>query len=577
MQVHTTSKSVAEAQARIDDEVALLKLQTCALLTQRNALSPVSRLPHEILATVFLYQAYSFYQDPRYPNIWGAPPWANVSYVCRHWRAVALNCPSLWSFLFVFPPRWTEELLSRSKTVPLRIHVTQGRWARKEMVFVEKVTTDVTRIQDLRLKLPCNLAEEVFAKLSASAPLLHTLRLLVTKTGAESVLVPDTLFNRETPALQTLELYYCHIPWSTPIFTTLTTLRLCNLASPSLPTMTELLAILRHMPDLAHLYLEDAFSSANDILANQHSILSECLDLPHLSRLALVAPFSAVVAFLSNVAIPLKAELRLWSRGTLDDTESYTPLYPLLERRFNVTSDLGPVIRTLNIKTTSRGVGFVLSTSERDCDVPFYSVHGQYHLHEDWDRGISLKLDIEFNLRLPGDQDRLIGDICRTIPMVHLRTLVHFSSINVFDNLSSYFLKTTFGTLQELRFIRLIHLSMRNWVAALTPGLCRERSGVENVEDIFASALAELQVIAVTFGHGCRRRDLEDCEGTAWCLRRALARRKAKGYALKKLVIVDSGYVSDAQVEKLRTVVDEVDWDGYIQPAISISSSDGDD
>ncbi|KAF9230056.1 hypothetical protein BU15DRAFT_84103 [Melanogaster broomeanus] len=325
--METTSKSaIAEAQARIDDEVALLKLPICALLTRRNALSPVSRLPHEILVTIFLYQAYSFYQDPRYSGTWGAPPWANVSYIAA------------------------------TGTVPLRIRVTHGYWAQEEMDFLEKVTRDVTRIQDLSLALPYTLAEGVFAKLSASVPLLHTLRLFVKHIGTDAILIPDTLFNRETPPLRTLELRRCRIPWPSPIFTGLTTLGLRDIASSSGPTITEFLAMLRHIPDLAHLYLENALSGAEGILASQDSLLSDCLELPHLSRLglvALVAPFSALVVFLSNIIVPLKTELRLCCRGDIHDAESYTPLYPLLERRFSTISDVGPVIRTLNIKSTS--------------------------------------------------------------------------------------------------------------------------------------------------------------------------------------------------------------------------------
>ncbi|KAF9241062.1 hypothetical protein BU15DRAFT_73546 [Melanogaster broomeanus] len=295
MEAPTPSKSViTEAHARIDNEIALLKLPICALLTRKNALLPVSRLPCEILATIFLYQAYSFYQDPRYLAIrpWGAPPWANVSYVCRHWRSVALSCPSLWSFLFVSSPRWTDELLSRSKMVPLRIRIDGVFSDQEAMILFEKVTTDVTRIQDLSLELPtlpCNLVEGILSKLSTPAPLLHTLRL----------------------SLRTLELNHCHIPWSSPVFTALSTLRLRDIASSSQPSMTELLAMLRHIPDLAHLYLENALSSAEDILASQRYLLSECVDLPQLLRLALVAPFSTVVVFLSNVTIPSKTELRI--------------------------------------------------------------------------------------------------------------------------------------------------------------------------------------------------------------------------------------------------------------------------
>ncbi|KAF9238625.1 hypothetical protein BU15DRAFT_75076 [Melanogaster broomeanus] len=564
MEAHTSPKSmIAEAHARTNNEIALLKLPICALFTQKNALLPVSRLPCEILATIFLYQAYSFYQDPQDFPMWGAaPPWANVSYVCRHWRNVALTCPSLWSFLFVFSPRWTEELLSRSKRVPLRILIDMRFEFQEAMIFFEKVTTDVTRIRDLSLYLPCNRVEGVLSKLSTTpAPLLHTFKLrLRTRHLGEDAVYPDTLLNGETPALRTLELYHCHPPWSSLVFTALSTLRLRSIASSSQPTITELLAMLRHMPDLAHLYLEDALSGAKDILASRHTLPSECVDLPHLSRLALVAPFSAVIVFLSKVTVPQKTEIRLLCRHDVDFTVSHTPLYPLLERQFNTTSDVGTVIRTLNLKTTLRGASFVLSTSERDCDVSFYS-DDRGHLHEDWDCCIPLKLDIHVDSQK--DLEPLVGDICRIIPMAHLHTLAHLTYTHMSHLLSSSFIGTTFGDLQELKFIKLTEFCVAEWTSALSPGSCRKRKhSIENAQDIFAPALAELQLTDVSFAANCHPRS-HNCSGSAWCLCKALAHRKAKGYVLKKLVIGGSNYVSNAQVEDLCRVVDEVDWDGH--------------
>ncbi|KAF9232492.1 hypothetical protein BU15DRAFT_81179 [Melanogaster broomeanus] len=542
----------------------------CALLTQRNALSPVSRLPPDVLATIFLYQAYSFYRDPRYSGTWGAPPWANVSYICRHWRDVALNTSFLWSFLFVSTPRWTEELLSRTTMLPLRIRINVEHWDREEMIFLEQVTTDVTRIQDLSLELPRNLAVVVFSKLSTPAPLLHTSRLFVTQTGAESRLVPDALFSREMPALRVLELYHCHVPWSSPIFTALTSLRLRDIASSSQPTITELLAMLRHIPDLAHLYLENALPGAEDTLNSQHCLLSECLDLPHLSLLALVAPFSTVVVFLSNVTAPLKTEIRLCCRRDVF-TASYPPLYPLLERTIQQrirrrASD--PYFEYQNYFTRCWFCPQHIGTR---LWCPFYSECGQYDLDEDWVRGITLKLDIELNLRK--DREELVGDIFRIIPMVHLHTLAHLASTGIGNSLSSLFLETTFGNLQELRFIKLIQLQVDDWITALSRGSCKEEYGVSDAEYIFAPALAALRISAATLGYSCHPRSRE-CSGS---LHRALVRRKAKGYALKKLVIAGSSYVSHDQVEELREVVDEVDWDGYTQASDGTSDSDGDD
>src|ERR1700733_5157856 len=45
--------------------------------------------------------------------------WIRVSHVCQYWREVAINTPELW----VYPPihlrRWGEEMLLRSKTLPV--------------------------------------------------------------------------------------------------------------------------------------------------------------------------------------------------------------------------------------------------------------------------------------------------------------------------------------------------------------------------------------------------------------------------------------------------------------------------
>ncbi|KAF9238631.1 hypothetical protein BU15DRAFT_75083 [Melanogaster broomeanus] len=496
MEAHTASESVvAETHARIDDEIALLKSPICALLTRNNALLPVSRLPGEILATIFLYQAYSFYQYRQYFSTWGAPPWANVSYVCRYWRDVALGCPSLWSFLIVSSPRWTEELLSRSKTVPLRIRSFPAP--------------------------PFQPSPGAFSKLLAPALLLHTLRLRMSGLGEDAV-CPDTLFNRETPALRTLELYHCRIPWSSPIFTALSTLRLRNIDWSSRPTMTELLAMLRHMPALAHLHLENALRIAEDALTSQHTLLSKCLDLPHLSRLAafgtLLGSYSVVVTMVF---------LRPTPHFIRFSNEDSTP---------HPTSG---------------------HTLERDCDVPFYSVDDG-PLREDWDCCIPLKLEIDVS---PSeDLEPLVGDICRTIPMAHLHTLTHLASTR--SLLSSSFIGTTFGSLQELQLIKLIALGMVEWASTLSPGSCKRKHNIEEAPDIFAPALAELQLTAVHFAHDCN--PMSPYCSSASCLCKALAQRKAKGYVLKKLVIACSNYVSNAQVEDLRGVVDEVDWDGWV-------------
>ncbi|KAF8557608.1 hypothetical protein OG21DRAFT_1505103 [Imleria badia] len=45
------------------------------------------------------------------------------SSVCRYWRGVALDCPTLWAYHFVVSLRWTEELLARSQQTSLKIRI----------------------------------------------------------------------------------------------------------------------------------------------------------------------------------------------------------------------------------------------------------------------------------------------------------------------------------------------------------------------------------------------------------------------------------------------------------------------
>ncbi|KAI0039928.1 hypothetical protein FA95DRAFT_1462389, partial [Auriscalpium vulgare] len=65
-----------------------------------NAGLPVSRLPPEILSAVF-----SILTDIDRPRNHGKSlAWISITHVCRKWRDVALNNPTLWSTIILpFP------------------------------------------------------------------------------------------------------------------------------------------------------------------------------------------------------------------------------------------------------------------------------------------------------------------------------------------------------------------------------------------------------------------------------------------------------------------------------------------
>jgi hypothetical protein len=70
--------------------------------------------------------------------------------------------------------------------------------------------------------------------------------------------------------------------------------------------------MLSYIPDLIHLYLEDALAGAPSFLSSSAFNISQKIYLPHLSRLWTVAPLSTVtIPLLSCVNIPLSTQVRL--------------------------------------------------------------------------------------------------------------------------------------------------------------------------------------------------------------------------------------------------------------------------
>ncbi|KAA1472722.1 hypothetical protein DENSPDRAFT_839071 [Dentipellis sp. KUC8613] len=109
----------------------------------RSTDPPVYRLPSEILGAIFLFaipRKADFGDDDEPPEEeedahkllrkpWQrqteAPSWTNVLYVCRHWQAVALRYPALWTRIYVSNPWWATTCLSLSRQRPLELALTQ--------------------------------------------------------------------------------------------------------------------------------------------------------------------------------------------------------------------------------------------------------------------------------------------------------------------------------------------------------------------------------------------------------------------------------------------------------------------
>ena len=114
--IFTGGDPLDEARSIIDQKIARLEESVResirALKSRRNELSPISRLPTEILCNIFKFSLTDY---PR------PETWTNFNQVSQHWRSSALSAPELWTNIILSYPRWTQEMLKRSKKAKLTL------------------------------------------------------------------------------------------------------------------------------------------------------------------------------------------------------------------------------------------------------------------------------------------------------------------------------------------------------------------------------------------------------------------------------------------------------------------------
>ena len=566
-----------EARACIDEEITKQILSLCNLRTRRNTLSLISRLPTETLATIFIHCAHDYHCEDSSHFTRTVPDWVNVSYVCRHWRNVALNCPTLWSYIFMKSQRWTEELLARSKQASLKLRVRGALYEKplRRLHIVEQVINQAERIQELCLHLPPTDTHEVLSKLSSRAPRLQTLKILVFGDACWQSFI---LFDGDTPALRTLELSDCSVPLHSLNLSGLTTLSLNRIPGRFQQSMPEFLATLSCMPGLSHLYLEnDVLASDAGFLSSSAFNTSQKISLPYLSRLLVGAPISTVIALLSCVNIPLKTEVRLLCVSYDPSPDDFAPLSSVLAQRFSISKGQAPTIRSLVVDFAAWGVvKLKFSGKERDCD-SFGSISCL-----DWGCNIPLKITIDSDSdsdldpsMMTVDGVHIIRDICCSVPLMNVES-IHVT----YPPFSPSFWRKMLGHLPHLRYIKLSYGNMPDLASVLAvTGLTAQESmevqGGHAPSDpdrarISVPMLKELELYRITFSPGSDS-DMPDVCITRWCLFDALSTRNAPGLLTMTRCDDDSSILSvvvrswdelvgESDSDSLEGSVSDYDW-----------------
>ncbi|KZP29341.1 hypothetical protein FIBSPDRAFT_215848 [Athelia psychrophila] len=94
----------------------------------QNSLRPISALPNELLSAIFEMGCHTHYSGHPGSNSSGSLPFEiEISHVVRHWRAVALVCPHLWTNIMMDTRHYSQDLslkyIQRSGAMPLNIRI----------------------------------------------------------------------------------------------------------------------------------------------------------------------------------------------------------------------------------------------------------------------------------------------------------------------------------------------------------------------------------------------------------------------------------------------------------------------
>ncbi|TFK33973.1 hypothetical protein BDQ12DRAFT_727285 [Crucibulum laeve] len=266
-----------------------------------NLTAPISKLPSELLSSIFLlldFGSPDYGRRTRY--ISPAREMLAVTQICHYWREVALECHSLWSraLYLAFPNNWFRELLRRSGTSPIDafgpIQELQG--------YSENLSTVLNHVARLRT-LRVNASSQSWSLLTnrlqeRSAPLLEYLHLERDNNIRISPRFSASIFKGHSPRLRKLELHGCVIDIKSPVFRNLTMLKIFDVHAVLPFSVQEWLDLFERMPSLKELSLHDRSPRKRSLVISSPSGLENAVTLPNLSALtigSLLEPCSALL------------------------------------------------------------------------------------------------------------------------------------------------------------------------------------------------------------------------------------------------------------------------------------------
>ncbi|TFK63594.1 hypothetical protein BDN72DRAFT_309456 [Pluteus cervinus] len=340
--------TLADAYQKLDQEIGQLQERLSALRTLRNSLSPISKMPTEILSKIFSDSQQR--RGSSFPDDADLDTRFFISWVCRHWRNIALATPNLWTIISrgtkdtTMSIEFAKDLLVRSRNLGLSINLYLP-----DSELLKAFAAHMHRIQHMRLKngSGSDESDDFFSK---AAPLLSSLEL-------EDAELPDELevFSEIHPQLRHLSVSRMDLSTPSPLFSpTLSSLYIYRMGDSM--DIDYLLDVLPLMQNLAELEITQSFDDADVVIPTQ------CITLPRLVSFILSDDcWGTVFGFLRCFDIPQTTITLTWSEE-IEGTDEMTN--DLNEFLFDVEGYLGEILYPFrHLKVREESSAFVIDIS----------------------------------------------------------------------------------------------------------------------------------------------------------------------------------------------------------------------
>ncbi|KAG6919502.1 hypothetical protein DXG01_005092 [Tephrocybe rancida] len=553
-----------KARLLIDQEIQRLEDSIRALRSRRNILAPISHLPPEVLSKIFSFRAAESAESTN------PLEWIRLTHVSRYWRAVALDCPSLWSNLVFTRPRWSEEMLKRSKMASLAVKADLTCITPKIFEAARLALLHGPRIHNLQLRAGSATIERLLtAEDSFELPMIQSLSLSVphaTRFGTDDgFTIPETVLTGETPYLRKLELNKVNIGWESNLLKGLTHLTIHDVPAASRPSTDQLMDALERMPRLEVLDIQDALPPS----PTESSSVDRIIDLARLVRLSITSTVPECINLVSRLAIPANARAHLRCSGTEATGGDFSGIMKIISNprgaAYRQEAKDGPaerkIVRVLHIHHEAP-ISLVVQGWTN-----YLAPHEAHvHLNEP-----DIQLYFSWHHSAETKVESITAAICRSIPIAHLRSL-HMTHVN---DITPKAWAGTFGFLPKLHSMHIAGDSAHTLIAALReevpievtspvtpggmlgvrrPGLRRRRSATPSV---YFPQLRTLTMEDVNFEERVNPPMTTPFQNLQGCLKERLDHNSK----IQELRLRECSHLYQEHVDTLKGLVTALDWD----------------